>query len=618
MEKYLEAQLEEIIQILMEQESGAHKIKRTRRETPNYWESTWGRMLLDASLLEPTSFTAKKFRRRFRVPYPLFADVIMPLCREHGILRTERERIPLEFKVLAALRMLGRDSCSDSISELSMMGESTCNSVFKKFLKQFADALYPIYVRPPEGDELLRVMERYRRLGFPGAVGSVDCTHVKWMMCAKDDKWLASGKEGYPTLSFEAVVSHSRYCYHCSCAFYGSYNDITISKNDKFIIEILTGKYRDTPFVLYDKGGVPTLCRGGYLICDNGYPKFAIFMCPFKQPTSRPEILWSEWGESVRKDVECFFGILKARFWFLRNAVRYHSAETVQDAFRCCAILHNMLLAYDGYLDDDDDGGVRFWERLHPDLEDIDALYEENAIPNNAADAERYQLPALPSNIIDMRALPMHINRLKPGFNYRPAVDFHILRSALVTHFSHQYNIGDLQWPRNMSADAKKFFKISDIDRRAQDQLLLALYHKPSPLVRRDGQGIGDGLFSNISYKCNDLICYFVGELISTDERKIRERAGKGGYMVEWRSGEVLDCYRMMRQGKCLASYANSPLNVSNSEDVNQIVTENCTITRDYTRNQIALRCIAPHGIAPHTEILWRYGTSYQFRLQHE
>jgi hypothetical protein len=36
-------------------------------------------------------------------------------------------------------------------------------------------------------------MKRYRRLGFPGAAGSVDCTHVKWMMCAKDDKWLASG-----------------------------------------------------------------------------------------------------------------------------------------------------------------------------------------------------------------------------------------------------------------------------------------------------------------------------------------------------------------------------------------------------------------------------------------
>jgi predicted nucleic acid-binding Zn finger protein len=48
------------------------------------------------------------------------------------------------------LIMLGRDSCSDSISELSLMGESTCLHIFKVFLKQFADALYDVYVRPPE------------------------------------------------------------------------------------------------------------------------------------------------------------------------------------------------------------------------------------------------------------------------------------------------------------------------------------------------------------------------------------------------------------------------------------------------------------------------------------
>lgn len=128
-DKTLEEVIEEVIQHLIEQEELAPKTKRIRHTTPNYWESTWGRMLLDPTLSDPNSFYAKKFRRRFRVPYPLFAEVILPSCREHGILATlRRERIPLEFKVLAALRILGRDYCSDSISELSAMGESTCNS----------------------------------------------------------------------------------------------------------------------------------------------------------------------------------------------------------------------------------------------------------------------------------------------------------------------------------------------------------------------------------------------------------------------------------------------------------------------------------------------------------
>ena len=53
-------------------------------------------------------------------------------------------------------------------------------------------------MRPPEGEEPLRVMKRYRRLGFPGALGSVDCIHVNIVICAKDDNWLATTKEGIP------------------------------------------------------------------------------------------------------------------------------------------------------------------------------------------------------------------------------------------------------------------------------------------------------------------------------------------------------------------------------------------------------------------------------------
>ena len=83
------------------------------------------------TLADSDSFAIKKFRRRLCVSYPLFSDVIIvPLCRQCGILTTQRERIPLELKVLSALRILGRDYCSDSISELSFIGESTVNAIF--------------------------------------------------------------------------------------------------------------------------------------------------------------------------------------------------------------------------------------------------------------------------------------------------------------------------------------------------------------------------------------------------------------------------------------------------------------------------------------------------------
>ena len=50
--------------------------KRIRRasERPNYWESTWGKLLRDPNLLVAMSAVFKKFRRRFCAPYPLFND----------------------------------------------------------------------------------------------------------------------------------------------------------------------------------------------------------------------------------------------------------------------------------------------------------------------------------------------------------------------------------------------------------------------------------------------------------------------------------------------------------------------------------------------------------------
>ena len=90
------------------------------------------------------------------------------------------------------------------------------------------------------------------------------------------------------------------------------------------------------------------MCKGGYIIVDGGYQKIPCLMDPWHDATGLRETHWSEFLESVRKDVECTFGILKRRFRWLKNAIQYHSEETLEAAIKTCAILHNMLLAYDG------------------------------------------------------------------------------------------------------------------------------------------------------------------------------------------------------------------------------------------------------------------------------
>ena len=122
-----------------------------------------------------------KFRTRFRTPYAFFRDFLIPECRKRGVMRDKRpSRISLELKVIVALRILGRDAVADTCEELSEIARTTCNKIFTRFVAKFNKAFNSGVIKPPTGDDLLHVLETYRKLGFPGCVGSIDCTHVKW------------------------------------------------------------------------------------------------------------------------------------------------------------------------------------------------------------------------------------------------------------------------------------------------------------------------------------------------------------------------------------------------------------------------------------------------------
>ena len=60
--------------------------------------------------------------------------------------------------------------------------------------------------------------------------------------------------------------------------------------------------------------------KGCYVICDGGYHRWRQTMSPFKNGLASDVAgwRWNKWLESNRKDVECTFGILKARFRILK------------------------------------------------------------------------------------------------------------------------------------------------------------------------------------------------------------------------------------------------------------------------------------------------------------
>ena len=65
-------------------------------------------------------------------------------------------------------------------------------------------------------------------------------------------------------------------------------------------------------------------------------------------------VRFSQRLESVRKDAECTFGILKKRWHILKNHMLLHNKARIDNVVFTCAVLHNMLIEHDKWEHEDD------------------------------------------------------------------------------------------------------------------------------------------------------------------------------------------------------------------------------------------------------------------------
>jgi hypothetical protein len=71
-------------------------------------------------------------------------------------------------------------------------------------------------------------------------------------------------------------------------------------------------------------------------------------MPPLKESSNYGDIRWSKWLESMRKDVECTFGIMKGRWRILKTGIRIQGLDNIDHIWKTCCALHNWLLEVDG------------------------------------------------------------------------------------------------------------------------------------------------------------------------------------------------------------------------------------------------------------------------------
>ena len=419
--------------------------KRKSYIRENYRESCWWNFLQRDNLSDLTSRDGKTFRNRFTVPFQLFQELLLManawfpqrLSDAYG-----KEVSPIELKLLGTLRILGKGCSWDLLYELSGVSAEVHRRWTLAFIARFAKEMYPSYVHGPRNNsEMESVSGLYAASGFPGCIGSTDCVHIRWEKCPSvEATTYRNGKHTFTSIAYEMTVTHSKKFQATTIGHYGTTSDKTIVKFDGFVQDIRTKKrFTNAQYELQISPNEWITEKGVYLLVDGGYHKWRIMQCPIKHTPDIDEIRWSEFAESIRKDVECSFGILKKRFQLLKIGINWHNKNDIDNAVFSCVILHNMLHEFDGY----DEKWENELYNAHNDKEEQVVL-----------DKIRRRVVRTVENNVDHSSVGTYDRNIN-NINFANRLDvedietsdkFIDLRSKLVKHFTNQYLEGKFKW----------------------------------------------------------------------------------------------------------------------------------------------------------------------------
>jgi hypothetical protein len=398
----------------------------------NWWQTYW----VDPTerFIHGTDYQLKRFRHRFRISKPSLIKLVdychqwMPDIGKPDCIG--REGAPIELLIMGSLAILGRVASFEVLEDVTFISSSTHRRFFEKFCETCSQKLFNLYVIPPQNaEQLLEASLPFANCGLPGAFCSIDGVRVRMWNCAYNLKHNNVGKEGYPCRVFQASVGSNGKFYSCTKGFNGNQNDMAVTNEDRFIDKIRTDdlftgfkwKYVDRNRQIHEE-------QGAWALVDGGYPNLKVLQCPPGLPKSEEEFLFRRVIESLRKDIERAFGVLKQRFLMLKTGFTTQSFQVMDDIFLTCVALHNFVLTEEhtfviDSVDLVEELGEKFTFRIKADKEqlardinlDDDGKKKRKTIKNNKA-AQKDD-------------------------------DFLSLRKTIVNHFWMKYNDKACQWP---------------------------------------------------------------------------------------------------------------------------------------------------------------------------
>ena len=420
-------------------------------------DSTWHTLYVDSP---PTSNRRKKaFRKRFRLPYDVYLNMVHDI-KSHDLFSrwTHNDCIGVEpsdirLLLLGTLRYLGRALTFDDLEEYTFISAEVHRQFFIAFLEYGSTILYNKYIIQPASELDVSEFEKvFAMAGFNGCIGSADATHVGLLQCPT---WAIINHKGHklaiPSRNYNATVTHSRQILGTtSCGHPGTWNDKTLVLYDGLIRGVHEGElYSDNEFKLIelndDNEEVEVTYKGAWFIVDNGYLNWSCTVPPIKHPITYEEIRFSEWLESMRKDVECTFGILKKRFSVLKTGFRLQSIAQCDKVWRTCCALHNLLLFNDG-LDKNWETGKKM-KTSSCDVNDVIPFAIQRLISNDKCSNNhtKYEKDYFKKYSLG-------------GKRVVSKIPLDIFQERLIHHFDIRFKNNDIKWPqrkKNSNKDKK-------------------------------------------------------------------------------------------------------------------------------------------------------------------
>ena len=396
----------------------------------------------------------KIFRRRFRLNHNSFLELSNEISKHSLFARWSNkdgsgaESSDIRLLCLGALRYIGRGFTFDDIEEATAISAEVNRVFFHLFLEFGSTVLYnnhvtvPASTTPPSEWESL-----FKQAGFPGCIGSSGATHVGMLKC---HSWATINHKGHklnvPSRTYNTTVSHTRQILGTTFGHPSTWNDKTVILYDEVVRNVKTGHlFNDHEFTLleYDKEGniVAVLYSGVWFMVDNGYLSWSCTVPPLKHATTYKSIRFSEWLESIRKDVECTFGILKGRFGVLRYGIRLQSTEKCDQLYLTCCALHNRLLFVDGLHKNWKEGTESDWERMNREETVPFAVRRLNSVSSNHGNTENDE-----NVTVDPGNNPFK-DCTVGGKRVVSKMTLELFQNRLIEHFDIQFKNNAINWP---------------------------------------------------------------------------------------------------------------------------------------------------------------------------